>query len=392
MIIHVSLVYNFCMTSETQEVLSKFLKRAQNEFDAKVKKTRSDNGSEFKNTQVQDYLDQEGIKHEFSAPYTPQQNGVAERKNRTLIESARRMLDEYKTSDHFWAEAINTVCHAVNWLYLHRLLKKTPYELLTGNKPNVSYFRVFGSKCYVLLKRTKFSKLAPKVYEGFMLGYDSNSRAYHVFNKDSSCVEITCDAVFDETNSSQVEQYDLDDVDEEEAPCDALRTMSIVDMAPQEANEDGPSSNEAATPTQQDDQDQEGEQDEDDDQDQEMDNDLGGVEQDEDVGEQEESRSSSLSHPRVRQIIQRDHPVNNILGAIEKGVTTRSCVATFCEHYSFISAFEPFKVEDALRNPDWVVSIQEECNNFKRSKVWSLVERPKQNVVGTKWMFRNKQD
>jgi transposase InsO family protein len=142
MIIHVSLVYNFCMTSETQEVLSKFLKRAQNEFDAKVKKTRSDNGSEFKNTQVQDYLDQEGIKHEFSAPYTPQQNGVAERKNRTLIESARRMLDEYKTSDHFWAEAINTVCHAVNWLYLHRLLKKTPYELLTGNKPNVSYFSV----------------------------------------------------------------------------------------------------------------------------------------------------------------------------------------------------------------------------------------------------------
>jgi hypothetical protein len=253
-------------------------------------------------------------------------------------------------------------------------------------------FRVFGSKCYVLLKRTKFSKLAPKVYEGFMLGYDSNSRAYHVFNKDSSCVEITCDAVFDETNSSQVEQYDLDDVDEEEAPCDALRTMSIVDMAPQEANEDGPSSNEAATPTQQDDQDQEGEQDEDDDQDQEMDNDLGGVEQDEDVGDQEESRSSSLSHPRVRQIIQRDHPVNNILGAIEKGVTTRSRVATFCEHYSFISAFEPFKVEDALRNPDWVVSIQEECNNFKRSKLWSLVERPKQNVVGTKWMFRNKQD
>jgi transposase InsO family protein len=72
--------------SETQEVLKKFLKRAQNEFDAKVKKIRSDNGSKFKNTQVEDYIDQEGIKHEFLAPYTPQQNGVVERKNMTLIE------------------------------------------------------------------------------------------------------------------------------------------------------------------------------------------------------------------------------------------------------------------------------------------------------------------
>jgi transposase InsO family protein len=188
--------------SETQEVLKKFLKRAQNEFDAKVKKIMSDNDSEFKNTQVKDYLDKEGIKHEFLAFYTPQQNGVVERKNMTLIESARIMLDEYKTFDRFWAEAINTTCHAVKQLYLHRLLKKTPYEFLTGNKPNVSYVRVFGSKCYVLIKRPQFSKFAPKVYEGFMLGYDSNSHAYRVFNKDFGCVKTMCDVVFDETNGS----------------------------------------------------------------------------------------------------------------------------------------------------------------------------------------------
>jgi transposase InsO family protein len=86
-------VFFLCDKSETQEVLKKFLKRAQNEFDAKVKKVRSDNGSEFKNTQVEDYLNQEGIEHEFSAPYTPQQNEVSERKNMTLIELARTMLD-----------------------------------------------------------------------------------------------------------------------------------------------------------------------------------------------------------------------------------------------------------------------------------------------------------
>jgi transposase InsO family protein len=115
---------------ETQEVLKKLLKRVQNEFDAKVKRIRNDNGIEFKNTQIEDYLDEEGIMHEFLAPYTPQQNGVAERKNRTLIEKARIMLDEYKSSDRFWAEAVNTACHAINRLYFHKLLEKTPYESL----------------------------------------------------------------------------------------------------------------------------------------------------------------------------------------------------------------------------------------------------------------------
>jgi transposase InsO family protein len=101
---------------------------------------RSDSDTEFKNTQVEDFLDEEDIKHEFLASYTPQQNGMAKRKNRTLIEMTRTMLDEYKTSDRFWAEAINTTCHATNLIYLHKLLKKISYELLTDNKSNVSYF------------------------------------------------------------------------------------------------------------------------------------------------------------------------------------------------------------------------------------------------------------
>jgi transposase InsO family protein len=121
-------------------VLKKFLRKTQNKIYAKVKKIRSDNGTEFKNTQVEDFLDEECIKHEFLAPYTPQQNGVAERKNRTLIKMARTMLDEYKTSDRFWVEVINTACHTTNRLYLHKLPKKTSYELLTSNKHNVCYF------------------------------------------------------------------------------------------------------------------------------------------------------------------------------------------------------------------------------------------------------------
>jgi transposase InsO family protein len=90
-----------------------------------VKKIRSENGFEFKNLQVEEYLEEEGIKHEFSAPYNPQQNGVVERKNRTLINMAITMVGEYKTPKRVLSEAMNTACHAINRLCLHRLLKKT---------------------------------------------------------------------------------------------------------------------------------------------------------------------------------------------------------------------------------------------------------------------------
>jgi transposase InsO family protein len=182
--------------TETQGTLKHFLRRAQNE-ELKVKKIRSNNGSEFKNLQVEEYLEEEGIKHEFSAPCTPQQNGRVERKNMTLIDMARTMLEEYKMCERFWSEAVNTACHVINRLYMHRLLKKTAYELLTGNKPNVSYFHVFGSKWYILVKKGRHSKFAPKAVEGFLLGYDSNTKAYRVFNKSSGLVEVSSDVVFD---------------------------------------------------------------------------------------------------------------------------------------------------------------------------------------------------
>jgi transposase InsO family protein len=235
--------------SQTQETLKGFFRRAQNEFGLRIKKIRSDNGTEFKNSQIECFLEEEGIKHEFSSPYTPQQNGVVERKNRTLLDMARTML-----------EAINTACYSINRLYLHRILKKTSYELITGKKPNVSYFRVFGSKCFILVKRGRKSKFASKAVEGFLLGYDSNTRAYRVFNKSTGLVEVSCDIVFDETNGSQVEQVDLDELDDEEALCVALRNMSIGDVCPKKSEEppqtqDQPSSSmQASPPTQDDDQ------------------------------------------------------------------------------------------------------------------------------------------
>jgi hypothetical protein len=275
------------------------LRRAQNEFGLRIKKIRSDNGMEFKNSQIEGFLEEEeeeeGIKHEFSSPYTPQQNGVVERKNRTLLDIARIMLDEYKTLDRFWAEAINTACYSINRLYLHRILKKTSYELLTGKKPNVSYFRVFGSKCFILVKRGRKSKFAPKAVEGFLLGYDSNIRAYRVFNKSTGLVEVSCDIVFDKTNGSQVEQVDLDELDDEGALCIALRNMSIGDVCPKESEkpiqaQDQPSSSmQASPPTQDEDQAQNDDnEDQEDEAPQEEDNDQGGDDNDQDKEDDQE--------------------------------------------------------------------------------------------------------
>jgi hypothetical protein len=333
--------------TETQGTLKRFLRRAQNEFELKVKKIRSDNGSEFKNLQVEEYLEEEGIKHEFSAPYTPQQNGVVERKNRMLIDTARTMLGEFKTPERFWSEAMNTACHVINRLYLHRLLKKTSYELLTGNKPNVSYFHVYGIKCYILVKKGRNSKFAPKVVEGFLLGYDSNTKAYRVFNKSSGSVEVSSDVVFDETNGSPREQVDLDDVDEDDVPTDAIRTMAIGDVRPQEHQvQDQPSSSTMVHPQLR------------------MMNRFfkrrsvikGGVQEDQ-VMEEEAPRAPPT---QVRATIQMNHPVDQILGDISKVVTTRSRLANFCEHYSFVSSTEPFRVEEALQDLDWVLAMQEE--------------------------------
>jgi transposase InsO family protein len=162
MIIFASLGCSFLPEkSQTQETLKGFLRRAQNEFGLRIKKIRSDNGTEFKNSQIEGFLEDKGIKHEFSSPYTPQQNGVVESKNRTVLDMARTMLDEYKTPDRFWAEAINTTCYSINRLYLHQILKKTSYELLTGKSPMFHILESLVGNVLFWLKEVENLNLLP---------------------------------------------------------------------------------------------------------------------------------------------------------------------------------------------------------------------------------------
>jgi hypothetical protein len=214
-------------------IFKKFAKKAQNEFECIIKKIRSDNGKEFNNTNIHEYCDKIGIKHDVFATYTPQQNEVVERKNRTLITLARTMIDEHNILERFWAKALNTAGYASNRLFSYRLLEKSPDELLNGKRPDVSFFWVFGCKYYIYKKHHHLGKFQRRCDIGFLLGYSSKSKAYRVFNHAIGLVEETYDVEFDETNGSQVTLENFDGVGDELLR-EAMKNMPIGAIKPKE--------------------------------------------------------------------------------------------------------------------------------------------------------------
>jgi transposase InsO family protein len=124
--------------------------RLNNEYPNCLKVIHSDNGTEFKNGSFDEFCLEHGIDQQFSAPHIPQQNELMERKNHTLVEMDRMMLDEHRTPRPFWADAISTACYISNRIFLCSILHLTPFELRFGRKSSVSHFRPFGCKCFVL--------------------------------------------------------------------------------------------------------------------------------------------------------------------------------------------------------------------------------------------------
>jgi hypothetical protein len=163
-----------------------------------IRAIRSDNGSEFRNSRFETFCHDLGLERQFSSPYMPPQNGVVERKNRTLCEMARTMLDEQRTSRRSWAEEVNTACYVSNRIYIRVHKKKTCYELMHGGTPKVSHFHVFGCKCFILKKGRKFYKFEARSVDGIFFGYASHSRAYRVLNLETNQIVETCEVTFDE--------------------------------------------------------------------------------------------------------------------------------------------------------------------------------------------------
>ncbi|GJX10399.1 putative ribonuclease H-like domain-containing protein [Tanacetum coccineum] len=185
-----SWVFFLASKDETSGILQNFIRQIENQLNHRVKIIRSDNGTEFKNRDMLEFCGNKGIKQEYSNARTPQQNGVAERMNRTLIEAARTMLADSLLPTTFWAEAVSTACYIFNRVRVTKPQNKTPYELLFGQKPIISYIRPFGCHVTILDTLSVLGKFDGKSDEGFLVGYSLNSKAYRVYNLVTKRVEV----------------------------------------------------------------------------------------------------------------------------------------------------------------------------------------------------------
>ncbi|KAI3754763.1 hypothetical protein L1987_54553 [Smallanthus sonchifolius] len=342
-----------------------------------------------------------GIHHEFSAPYVPQQNGVAERKNRTLVETARTMLVDSKLPVTFWAEAVNTACHVLNRVLTVKGHNKTCYELLNNRKSNLDYLLPFG---YVANSTTKmvYNKETRQVEEW-----------YHIdcSNRSLPQMAIGPDWAFDYENLFKSFHLPSDISDEDAAvlyescqdeqhngflptavPNLLIPSTSVSD--PNVASCSGP-------------QDSESEEDNSIFQDSSADPLLGDdllpstqaqgeiptnldseIPINHDYSYQSESTQVDvLPVPEVASIKElKDHPVTNIIGNLQDGVKTRSLVDNTC-------LLNPRMLRWLLNDNNWIEAMQEELTQFDKLTVWNLVDLPKGTYpIGTKWVFKCKKD
>ncbi|GKC95863.1 retrovirus-related pol polyprotein from transposon TNT 1-94, partial [Tanacetum coccineum] len=159
---------------------------------------RTDKGTEFLNKTLHAYFAKEGIRHETSTARTPEQNGVVERRNRTLVEAARTMLSAAKVHLFFWAEAIATTCFTQNRSLVISQHEKTPYHIINARKPSVKFFHIFAYLCYIVKDGENIDKMKEKGNACIFVGYSTQSKAYRVFNKRTRMIVETIHVNFDE--------------------------------------------------------------------------------------------------------------------------------------------------------------------------------------------------
>ena len=218
-------VYFLKQKSEVFSVFKKFKALVEAQCGCLLKKLRTDNGKEYTSTEFNMFCEDLGIEHQLTVSYSPQQNGVAERKNRSVLEMARCMMFEKKLPKSFWAEAVNTAVYLQNRLPTRAVQGMTPIEAWGDIKPSLRHLKVFGSLCYTHVPDVKRSKLDEKAEKGVLIGYSSQSKGYKVYGIDSGKVFISRDLKVDEDaywnwETSQVQRHSvlpsLEDTDEDQ--------------------------------------------------------------------------------------------------------------------------------------------------------------------------------
>ncbi|GKA26776.1 ribonuclease H-like domain-containing protein [Tanacetum coccineum] len=425
-------VFFLASKDETSGILKNFITEIENLVDKKVKIIRSDNGKKFKNRVMNEFCEKKGIKREFSVARTPQQNGVAERRNRTPIEVARTMLADSKLPTTIWAEAVNTACYVQNRVIIVKPHNKTPYELLRGRIPALSFMRPFGCHVTILNTLDHLGKFDGESDDGFFVGYSLTSKAFRVYNIRTKKVEENLHIRFLENKpiagskeSNGAEKKDNEGVSKASGFSDQEQTESSTPNI----NIVGPSINSTSANFE-----------------------TGSLNintvsltiittrsnRSQNVfdmfslersaaheathanlfGDETEMDMSNLTTsyqvpatPNTR--IHKDHSLDHVIGDIQSGVQTKGMTKNTNEHgfisavyegkthedlhtymfACFLSQEEPKRITKALCDPAWVEAMQEELLQFKLQKVWILVDLPKgKRAIGTKWIFENKKD
>ena len=231
-----AVVYTMKVKSECSSWFMKYQAMIERETGRKIKVLRSDRGGEYISNTLHEHFVQNGIQHQFSAPYTPQQNGVAERYNRTVMELVRAMLHHKNVHKKYWAEALSTACYIRNRVTSRGIPSNTtPYEMFKGAKPKLSHLRVFGSRCWYAVPRELVRKLDSRANEAILLGYATQSKAYKLWDVENQKIVISRDVVFDEENKRAVNKVrrtsSADNVNIQSEPDSEEHTSSTTDSS-----------------------------------------------------------------------------------------------------------------------------------------------------------------
>lgn len=327
-------IYVLKKKSDVFAVFRRWKALVENYAGESVGTLRTDNGGEYLSTEFQQYLKTQGIRHERTIPKTPEQNGKAERLNRTLLESARSMLSDSGLPKRFWAEAVNTATYLRNRSPTKVLSNVTPTEVWTGEKPDVSGIRVFGCKAYSHIPRSERGKLDSKSRKCWMMGYGDTTKGYRLYDPERGRLFHSRDVKFDERE--RVSQIGEDT--SQQARDTAIR------VEPQNPEADRSNDDPEETNL------------------------------DENSEGKEESTPVSERPTRIRREPNR----------FGDWATLAASDATS----------DPTTLKEALNGPlaeKWKTAMESELGSLTENEVWSLTNLPPgKNTVGSKWVFKRK--
>lgn len=194
-----SFVYMLKSKDQVVEVFIRFKAEVENATGNYIKVLRSDRGGEFLARAFQDVCDKAGIRRHFIAPYSPQQNGVVERKNRSVMEMARALLKSMGVLGRFWAEAVRHAMYLLNRLPTKAMGDRTPYEAWNGKKPHLGHLKIFGCKGHARPGVSHLKKLDDRSVPMVYFGKEEGSKAHRMFNPQTNMIVVSRDVVFEET-------------------------------------------------------------------------------------------------------------------------------------------------------------------------------------------------